>query len=395
MQSESVMIHKGYKAQIMEAQRLVGDQVFGLPPGTPLPVYHSDAFVEWPLGWIKGQGTFLVPVQPNKGLWFNWTMNDANNTAVLPTVKGCNPITGMQTSGFHLERYDTKCPKHGCDFQGDRYCPECDYKWPFGNYVASPNTLWIDGMVNQKDGSVRQFFFTEEELRDVATHMIGKENTVPAFGFAFYKPKEPRPSMPNVYRGSGMFATATKFSYYNSSGNNSGSFVAPGVFISTFSSGLSDNLKGTKSVRARKYRGSGATTGSLSTGSNIGDSFEDSTHVYCCSASENVPMACAAAPVEADLSHLMDVDYERGISVKSLVDHPEPKTVKEVSVGAGAKINQALAKDPFSLDSWCDAPEAVMTIYFVFQEKFEELKAGGMRDLEGKPEGMLSGIPVG
>jgi hypothetical protein len=36
-----------------------------------------------------------------------------------------------------------------------------------------------------------------------------------------------------------------------------------------------------------------------------------------------------------------------------------------------------------------------MTIYFVFQEKFEELKAGGLRDLSGKPEGMLAGMPVG
>jgi hypothetical protein len=69
--------------------------------------------------------------------------------------------------------------------------------------------------------------------------------------------------------------------------------------------------------------------------------------------------------------------------------------VKEVSIGAGAKIKQGLALDPYALDSWCDKPEAVMTIYFVFHEKFEEIKAGGMHDVEGKPEGMLDGLPVG
>jgi len=281
------MTYKGYHAQIMEADRLQGDYLHGLPPGNPLDVYYSEEFIKWPENWMRN--SFLVPVRPNKGLWFNWRDNDEINTAIIPTVKGCNPITGMQTSGFHLERYDTKCPKHGCDFQGDRYCPECDYKWPDRNYVSmSPS--WWDGF--RVGDSVRQFFFTEDELRDVATALIGPENTVPAFGFAFYKPKVPRPPVNHIYHSPGLIG---------------------------------------------------------------------------------------------------EVDCVRGFSAERV----EAKIVKEVSVGAGAKISQALAADPHPLDSWCDAPESVMTIYFVFQEKFEELRAGGMRDLEGKPEGMLSGVPVG
>jgi hypothetical protein len=70
-------------------------------------------------------------------------------------------------------------------------------------------------------------------------------------------------------------------------------------------------------------------------------------------------------------------------------------SIKEVSVGSGARINQSVIQDPYPFESWKDVPDAVMTIYFVFQEKFEELKAGGFRTLEGKPEGMLTGIPVG
>ena len=72
-----------------------------------------------------------------------------------------------------------------------------------------------------------------------------------------------------------------------------------------------------------------------------------------------------------------------------------PKSVKEVSIGAGAKIRQTLNADSYPLDSWHETPDAVMTIYFVFQEKFEELRAGGMRDLEGVKNGMLEGLPVG
>jgi hypothetical protein len=83
------------------------------------------------------------------------------------------------------------------------------------------------------------------------------------------------------------------------------------------------------------------------------------------------------------------------MGVDGFADFERKPEVKEVSIGAGAKINQELVPDPYPLDSWKDVPDAVMTIYFVFQEKFEELKAGGMRDFQGKPEGMLQNIPVG
>jgi len=361
MRSETIMEHKGYKARIMEAERLTGDHVHGLPPGTPLPAYPSDMFLNFPKNWIKN--SYVVPVRPNKGLWFDWTFCDAANTAILPTVKGCNPITGMQTSGFHLERYDAKCPKHGCDFMADRYCPECDYRWPFGNYVASPNTLWWDGFANVKDGTVRQFFFTEEEMRDIATRLIGKDQTVPAFGFAFYRPKELRQPQVSLYRG-----------------------IFKSFPINDDSDIDSDSTIYCDSVLNENY-----TSGTLSIQNAPGD---PTSSVYLCatpSAGAPVKSACYAASTDhtevkgvASLKHLQTRRY------RSFSD-----TVKEVSVGAGAKISQNLIPDPYGLDTWCDTPAAVMTIYFVFQEKLEELIAGGVRDLEGKPEGMLAGLPVG
>ena len=363
-QIRDTMEHKGFKAQIMEAERLTGDYVHELPQGKALSVYHADMFEKWPEQWLKGRGVFLAPVRPNKGLWFNWRMNSEVNTAVLPTVKGCNPITGMQTSGFHLERYFEKCPKHGCSFEADRYCPECKYKWPDRNY-ASMAPLWVDGFFNNKDGTVRQFFFTEDELRDVATHMIGRDNTVPAFGFAFYSPKEPRPEpvvqerwhthydplntplghyepFPKIYpSGTG---DGTWWTYTNTSGD-----------IGIYTCDNSDVFK-------------------LSGGNNSAISAMNvrSTTVSCCSTS----------PVAESFS-------EKALRLEEKIN------TKEVSIGAGAKIRQALNHDPYDLDSWKEAPDAVMTIYFVFQEKLEELLKGGVRDIEGKPEGMLEGVPVG
>lgn len=372
MQQKNMMEHKGFFAQIMEAERLVGDHVFGLPPGRPLDVYYADQFEKWPQTWCKGNGVFLVPVKPNKGLWLDWTMNQANNTAILPTVKGCNPITGQQTSGFHLERYESKCPKHGCDFMAERFCPECNYKWPFGNYVAAPNTLWIDGFVNEKDGTVRQFFFTEDELRDVATAFIGRENVIPAFGFAFYRPKQPREN-PQPMRGS-----------------------------------LSYNYVYNVTEFPKIYYGSSTLLGEKFTGDSLSSSSSHNIMYSCDSA-----CASAASDIVADgdvsyTSSNMKVKRSRGFSktLKSMVpvadmgidgfaDLERKLEVKEVSLGAGAKVNQKMINDPYPLDSWKDTPDAVMTIYFVFQEKFEELKVGGFRTFEGEAEGMLAKTPVG
>jgi hypothetical protein len=359
-----VMQYKGFNAQIMEAPRLVGEQVFDLPPGAPLDVYPADAFVNYPSQWMCGAGVFIVPVRPNKGLWFNWTLNDALNMAVLPTVKGCNPITGMQTSGFHLERYEKKCPKHGVDFQGNRYCPDCGYKWPDRNFVSmSPS--WWDGF-RTEDGTVRQFFFTEDELRDVATQLIGKDQTVPAFGFAFYRPKEPRAVPASTYRAISSYGCKGTQGTPGPVGER-GDPGWPGIEYYTSHSVLGGKFKGDSVI--------GGTT----------------------------PWACSTQnPINNELCYAYSSNSDNSIGKTAFrsatrfseeVRAAAPK--KDVAIGAGAKIAQELQPDPYALDSWKDTPDAVMTIYFVFQEKFEELKAGGMRDLVGHKEGMLVGIPVG
>jgi hypothetical protein len=382
----NTMEYKGYKARVMEAERLVGDRVFELPPGQPLTVYPADSFKSYPKNWMKGPGVFIISVKPNKGLWFDWRGNDENNTAIIPTVKGCNPITGLQTTGFHLERYDTKCPKHGCDFESHRFCPECGYKWPDRGYVSG-SPLWWDGWVSE--GAIRQFFFTEEMMRDVATHMIGKENTVPAFGFAFYSPKVPRQTYITT-RGihevkyMSQPVPSVNLVYYSSTGS---------ATLNSISSPPSFN----KELRKGLLRSSSKSSCSLDSLSSAGGQSVES---------------CIGASMEEgldgflgrDRAMLRDSDYEKETLNESSANMAEGCSAdqercstpqKEVSVGAGAKINQKLPIDTYPVDSWKDTPDAVMTIYFVFQEEFEDMAAGGFKDFKDCKEGMLNGLPVG
>ncbi len=381
------MKYKGFTATIMEARRLKGDQVFGLPPGTPLDVYYADEFLHPPESWMKGPGVFVVPVRPDKGLWFDWRDNPNLNTAVVPTIKGCNPITGMKTSGFHLERFDDKCPKHGCDFLADRFCEKCGYKWPPQNYISSPNTLWWDGF-RAEDGTVRQFFFSEEEMRDVASAMIGKKNTVPAFGFAFFSPKEKRaePDMGNC-RGIHVYNTSTHHHGFDT--------VKTSYCDYSKKSFSPEDTIGTK----------GLSTFTLSSDSEMPNSG------IITSGGQSVPADEIKASNNAVLDNVLSeaptnkrafMGVMRGFKGTKSGRFPGElrkksisKPVKEVSVGAGAKIRQDLSQDTYALDTWNEKPDASITLYFVFQEKFEEIKSKGMRDLQGKSEGMLNNLPVG
>jgi hypothetical protein len=371
---QTILEHKGYTAQIMEAPRLIGEADYGLPPGSPLPAYPIDIFVKIPENWMRGPGVFIVPVRSDTGLWFNFRQNSEINTAVIMTVRGCNPITGLQTSGFHLEKYEKKCPKHGCDFLVERFCPECNYKWPDRNFLSG-SPLWWD-IWKTADGIGRQFYFTEDELKDIATHKIGAENTVPAFGFAFYGTRERRPEISGPIRGLGY---PTPVLDYGTEEYATGGFLHPGFFDN---SGIKINYQDEQTLTNTT-----ATSASQSVYSiNSGVLSTYTAHNVSSNITKNQ---------ETEVISCKNFMPENNIAEDISEDCKEPKQNKEVSIGAGAKILQDLPFDPYPLDTWRDTPDAVMTIYFVFQEKLEELKAGGIRDLEGVKEGMLQGLPVG
>jgi hypothetical protein len=156
----------------------------------------------------------------------------------MPTVKGMNPVTGQKTEGYGLERYENKCPVHNIDFREGRFCEECNYKWPPQNYVAAPNRLWWDGF-RTSDGKVRQFFFTEDLAKSIPENVIGKQNTVPAFGFAFYKTKQTRGNPPlSGSRGGWTIGEISGVSITNSKWSSGSSGYT------TVSQGMSGTLTG-------------------------------------------------------------------------------------------------------------------------------------------------------
>lgn len=360
------MYYKGFNARIMRAQRLVGSGIHGLPPGTPIDVYPVDAF-EVPLeNWITGPGNYVVPVSPDWGLWFDWTDNDKLNTAVLLSIKGMNPITGQRTNGFGLERYEEKCPVHETPFKDGLFCEQCNYKWPNQNYVAFPNTLWWDGF-RSTDGKVRQFFFTEELAKSIPELVIGKEDTVPAFGFAFFRAKKRREFEKSVMRGSPSLIGLGS--------------PNPTKTLSIYNSG--SGLKGLTDVKYKSSFSSGSRSMFLSSNSfkganSAGPEVNDSHSINYCSTDS------------VDLENLQPQD-----DTWTFDESAERRKTAEVGVGAGAIINQSLTVDPLKVSDWEDKPDSVMRLFFVFVEQFKEIEAKGMKNLAGHPEGYLSDLPVG
>jgi hypothetical protein len=336
-----------------------------------------------PKDWVRAAGTFVCPVDTGYGLWFDWTMNDTVNTAVVPSVKGMNPITGQKLEALRLEQYADKCPVHGEPFAHGTLCKKCGYQWPQQNYISHPNILWLDGSF--QNGTVRQFFFSDEDKRDIASLVIGKESTVPAFGFGFWKPKNPRlveQRATRSYFGGGLSGQSVNYAY-------SGTLGPTGP---TGSKGVHGSM------------GAGGTLGAY-TNTN-GNNFDaDSVSVNYCSAApaaqcNATPAAqCNAAKLPESTLGFIDDDFEepRGVS-KSLHSQARsaPKRSKSVSVGAGARISQSLEKDSLGLDGWKGEPEAIIRLYFVFEEQFRELvRSGGVEDLKGSEDGYLKGLPVG
>ena len=360
----TVMRYKGFTASLMQAPRLIDrEEAYGLPPGTPIPVYPVDAISSCPESWIRGAGNYVCPVVPETGIWFNFTQNDHMNTAVLLSVKGINPITGQKLEGLTLEKYEECCPVHKVKFQGDLFCSECNYKWPPQNYVCYPNIMWFDGF-RQPDGTVRQFFFSEDEKRDIASLVIGKQNTVPAFGFAFYQPKTARQAVQQVFRG-------------GISGQSVNAIYTCGNLGPTGPTGPSGSV-GTKWAYEPEEKTSGIV---------FGDSDMnclDDGHKVTCAVTPSTPSHSSHKHKFADK-----------IVARHFASPLRAVERKDVAVGAGAKIQQELTADPLKVTEWKEEAAAVVRLYFVFEEQFKELVEKGINDLEGKPEGYLENLPVG
>lgn len=187
-----------------------------LPPYAPRNVYAVNDFsgvapAEWPRSaesmGAENVASYFAGVKAGQGMWFDFNrMNDdTHHVAIVPSVQGVNPITGCAGS-LGMEQY-TECPVHKTPFLEGRHCTSCGYKWSKQNYLATTGTprgmFWLDGF-RQSDGRVRQWLFTEDQERGVATHVLGGSRQY-AVAFAVYRSVAPKP-VPRynpVFRGGG------------------------------------------------------------------------------------------------------------------------------------------------------------------------------------------------
>jgi len=332
----AVMEVDGLVASVNTPAALKGEDLNALPPHSPVAAHVVDEYPACPKTWMHGSSkasSYFIGVEPGKGMWFDFTRNQhhKHDIAVVVSVQGINPVTGQKTAALNLEQYRDKCPVHNVEFQQDRFCPECGYKWPAQNYISSTTgqPMWIDGFRNEK-GEVRQYIITEEECSGVASQLIGEERVF-AIGFAFYRSKKPKP----VVERSVIRAQSC----------------------------------------AMKGPGGSSVCGFGFNAAPAGPPSAD--HLYSC---------CSIESLDA----FEDDGDARGLDMEEVSEEAENA---KLEIGAGARIEQDHGIDPNYVDFWEDEPVGLIYVNYVPVKVAQKILAAGKR--EEKKDGYLAGLKVG
>jgi hypothetical protein len=70
-------------------------------------------------------------------------------------------------------------------------------------------------------------------------------------------------------------------------------------------------------------------------------------------------------------------------------------SVKQLEIGAGAKINQRIYADPESVDFWEDSPLGMLYINYVLEDDAKRIIAVGKKDMTKNGKGFLADLVVG
>lgn len=389
-QKRVTMEVNGLKAALHmpEALRRIGsgpnEHIWQLPPGAPRAAFSVDEYPACPETWMHGSSkasSYFVPIEAGRGMWIDLTQNEDHPThhiAAVISIQGLNPVTGQKTDVIRLEQYKENCPVHNKPFQQDLYCAECKHKWPPQNYLStnSGGKFWLDGFM-ASDGVVRQWVFTEEEAKGVAAQKI-KQERVFAIGIAFYKSKQPKPPRPiQVMRGGGV------------SGQ---SLISPmGAFNKFYSLNYVDTP------------GPAGPPGPTGPTGPVGISGPSSTSLYSADTVDVVGCSVNALDCYADDARGLEAEEKtsggiavpptrgaasRGRSRKSL---PE-KSIKKLEIGAGARIDQKIYRDPQNVDFWEEEPIGFIYVNYTDEETAKRIIAAGKR--EEATDGFLTDVQL-
>lgn len=333
----------------------------GLPPYNKLCAYLTDKYPMAPVHWMRSQGSitsYFVPVIEDAGMWLdlNQCSNHQNDVAVVVSVQGINAVTGLPCKDPQLEQYKETCPKHKEAFGPNRFCKQCNYKWPKQNYLCTTGTpggsMWLDGF-RTAEGVIRQYLFTQDKARGVAKAIIG-EDRVFAIGVAFFLSKQPKPPV-SRYSGSNNILTS----------------YSPDVCIG------SDNIC---------YGSSTSGDDDTPIGSSLDFASFSKSHKI-----NNVSHSLTDGGLRSRASSY----GVKGQSVGASSRVNSQVKVQKLEVAAGAKINQHVYDDPNDLAYWAENVAGILVINYCNEEDCEKILAGGMEDVDGSREGFLAQIPAG
>lgn len=410
-----------------------------LPPRCAMSAYPVDSYPACPESWMNGSdiaGSYFVGVEEDKGMWldFNPCCNLDRDVAIVISIQGVNPITGKKTDALRLEQYKSKCPVHDVPFQQDNYCPECEFDWPDQNYLATTGTplgnLWLDGF-RRPDGTVRQYIFTAEEMKGIASQIIGKDK-VYAIGIAFYYSKDKKPiansresfrsgnvtvintehfpkskTMDMIFGGSDMII----------GGDVSDDYPVDDECLDFYEDNLDsctiesenyscDNIK-------INYKYMAGPCGSAGNGSTAGGSAEmgSTTSGSLCGGGQSEGFTSSTGrglnrrkgvlrsqstggivtPESANGNKCLVANSVPRATVSSNVKPVKP--TKKLEIGAGALINQKVYRDTKTIDYWEEEPAGMLYINYCDMTTLNDILEAGK--IKKKSEGFMDKLTVG
>ncbi len=394
---ESLMRVNGMTCELNMPVALKGGNVHVLPPYNRVPAFAVDEYPACPDNWMHGSSkasSYFVPVRENRGMWLDFNPNEYSryHIAVVLSIQGVNPVTGQKTDVMRLEQYKNKCPVHDVDFKQDRFCDECGFKWPAQNYISSTGTpsgqLWLDGF-RTPEGNVRQYFFTEEEIKSIAAQVLG-DDRVFAIGIAFYLSKETKPMPKPVtrgvmeevntgspYLGGPIGPPSAATGYFPTKG---GSKKALGPVQTQDWTNTSDGLYAADDIQV--LSGDEAKAKRPELYQDIVDGSKDRT-LYM--------LAPRSRKDGEERFYTLNGSLDP-VGINHLeVEQVEP--TKTLEIGAGALIDQEVHPDPESVDFWQEEPVGFVYVNYVDEETASNIIEAGKRP--EKADGFMENLQVG
>lgn len=358
------------------------EEYHDLPPYAPVAAYPVDEYEACPTNWMHGSdvvSSYFVGVKEDHGMWldFNDCFYNTHDIAVVISVQGINPITGQKMvaeKALKLEQYHKKCPIHNTKFKQDRYCEKCGFKWPGQNYLATTGTpetmLWLDGF-RTPEGKVRQYIFTEDKMRGVASQLIGEERVF-AIGIAYYLSKEKK--LYNLKRPAQRVSSV--------------SYSQPMHFTPYH-----------LDLRCDGFSGSSA----MDCGSPVADMLDLDMGKITSQVDLTNNSSSSEQPICGNLNKTKGKIQTqrfgaggmlRGSAQTSSKKSVKPITpVKKLEIGAGALIKQRVFDDPKMMDYWESEPAGMIYINYCDEETQKKILDAGKR--ADKKDGFMKDIKVG